>query len=164
VSVAAAPIEMGRLLRAARRARAVSQRELAALAQVPRSTIDRIEADRVRPRIETVAHLLDALGFRFAVTDSAGRVLVLDDEHDRLCDAAGRRFPAHLVWSRTPSWRCWTGNSWWGWWRIAWPFGVGVPPPAYTYWRRQNAVPKPWPSDSDRMPDGLGLDEGVEPG
>jgi transcriptional regulator with XRE-family HTH domain len=157
-------IDMGRLLRAARRARAVSQRELATLAEVPRSTIDRIEAGRVRPGIETVAHLLSALDFYFTVTDRAGRILTADDDHDRLRDTAGRRFPAHLVWAKTPSFRHEEVHRWWGWWRIAWPFGVGVRPPEYTYWRRQSVWPRPWPSDADRVPDGLGFDEGVEPG
>jgi transcriptional regulator with XRE-family HTH domain len=153
-----------RLLRAARRASAVSQRELADLAGVPRSTVDRIESGRVKPRTDTALRLLDALGFHLVVADASGRVLELDDDHDRLRDAAGRRFPAHLYWQKTPSWSDYGGNGWWGWWRIAWPFGVGAVPPEYTYWRRQNAWPLAWRSDPDRVPDGLGLDEGGEPG
>jgi transcriptional regulator with XRE-family HTH domain len=127
-------MDAGRIVRAARRARRVSQRELAVLADVPRSTVERIEAGRP-PTLGTVACLLQALGFELAAVDEHGQVLAVDDEHDRLRDAAGRRFPAHLRWARTPDYVDVSGPDWWGWHRIAWPFGPGKPPP-YTFWQR----------------------------
>jgi transcriptional regulator with XRE-family HTH domain len=131
-------VATGRWLRAARRDRRQSQRELAALANVPLSTVARIEAGKTVPRLDTFVLLLAALGFELAIVDRHGRLLELDDEHDRLRDRAGRRFPAHLIAGKTPSYAdCFTGEgrTWWGWERIAWPYGPGTPP-EYTFWQR----------------------------
>jgi transcriptional regulator with XRE-family HTH domain len=125
------PVEVGRWIRAARRARGVSQRELAALAHVELSIIARAEVGRTTPRLPTVLTLLDALGYRPFLADWRGRILELDLAHDRLADAAGRQFPAHLRWGRTPTI---DDGGWWGWYRIAWDRWEA---PAYTYWRRR---------------------------
>jgi transcriptional regulator with XRE-family HTH domain len=55
-------MDVGRLLRSARRRAGLSQRELAAAASVPQATVGRIEAGLVSPRAETLAHLLRATG------------------------------------------------------------------------------------------------------
>ncbi|HZC71355.1 MAG TPA: helix-turn-helix transcriptional regulator [Jatrophihabitans sp.] len=127
-------MDFARLIRAARRRREVSQRELAELAGLPRTTIARIEAGRVEPRLRTFLGILAALGFELAVTDGNG-VLELDDEQDALRDRAGRRFPAHLKAFKTPRYFSINKCDWWGWERIAWPFGPGEPP-EYTFWHR----------------------------
>jgi transcriptional regulator with XRE-family HTH domain len=129
-------MDCARLLRAARRTRRVSQRELAALAKVPHSTVDRVEAGRVVPRLPTLNALLGALGYEVVVVDKDGGKLEPDDEHDGLRDDAGRRFPAHLKYARTPDYWDRDGPTWWGWHRISWPWGVGAKPPEYTYWQR----------------------------
>jgi hypothetical protein len=112
------------------------------MARVPLSTVDRAEAGRVVPRLKTFTDLLRALGYDLVVADRAGRLLEVDDEHDRLRDRAGRRFPAHLEAGRTPGYfENWDHpKGWWGWERIAWPFGPGEPP-EYTYWQRPRP---PW--------------------
>jgi transcriptional regulator with XRE-family HTH domain len=128
----------GRWVRAARRVRRRSQRELAVLAGVPPSTVGRIESGASVPKLDMFVRLLGALGYELAVVDRHGCVLTLDDDHDRLRDGGGRRFPAHLDWDETPTyWDCFNPDrrSWWGWERIAWPFGPGKPP-THTYWRR----------------------------
>ena len=132
-------MDCGRVLRAARRARRINQRELAELAGVPRSTVDRTEAGRVAPRVQTFVRLLGAVGYGLAIVDDRGRLLEYDAEHDRLRDRAGRRFPAHLKAGPTPTCPVIDGPGWWGWFRIAWPFGPGDPP-AWTYWQR----PRKW--------------------
>ncbi len=104
------------LLRAVRWACNLSQRELAALAGTPTSTVDRIEAGRVRdPGIATLERLLAATGHAFAVVDQQGRPLSLEEGRPHHFDRAGRCCPAHL--------RCYRItllDGWWGWERIAW--------------------------------------------
>lgn len=117
------------MLRAARRTRGVSQRELAERADVPRSTVDRIEAGSSKPKIETVEVLLDALGYELVVCTRRGRLLTIDPEAERLTDRADRHFPAH--WEFEP-----TGPGWWGWSRVAWWSGDRWAP-EHTYWRRR---------------------------
>lgn len=132
-------MDAGRLLRAVRRARTLSQRELAELCGVPRSTIDRIESGATDPRMGTTARILDPAGFRLVVLDDAGRLLEPDDAHDRLRDAALRRLPAHLRARRITD----DLTPWWGWGRIAWwPDDPAVP--AWTYDRRPDRVRRPW--------------------
>jgi transcriptional regulator with XRE-family HTH domain len=146
-------VDAARTLRAARRARAVSQRELAALAGVPRSTVARAESGQVAPSLGTLARLLGALGYRVVAADRRGQLLELDDDHDRLRDDAGRRFPAHLVWGKTRGYAHWSpGLYWWGWHRISWPGGVGVLPPTHTYHHRPRDHPPPAPSEWDDAP------------
>jgi transcriptional regulator with XRE-family HTH domain len=136
-------MDCGRLIRAARRTRKVSQRELAGLAGLPGSTVNRVEAGRVEPKVSTLVQLLGALGYELVITDRHNRLLELDDEHDKLRDRAGRRFPAHLRAFKTPSYFDVNARDWWGWERIAWPFGPGQPP-EYTYWQRPRRRPITW--------------------
>lgn len=132
--------EYGRVVRAARRARRVSQRELAAIAGVPVSTVARTEAAATTPRLQTFVALLDVLGYRLVVVDARNRPLQPDDDHDQLVDAAGRRFPAHLEAAPTADYFDHEKRPWWGWEHIAWPFGPGRPP-EHTFWRRNRPYP-----------------------
>jgi transcriptional regulator with XRE-family HTH domain len=116
------------LLRVVRRLRRISQRELAALAQVPPSTIDRIEAGRSDPRVSTLTAILGAAGLELSV-HVGGRVVEVDAELERLVDGAGRHFPAH--WEvREVRWL----DGYWGWWRKN-P-NLKSFPPTHTYWKR----------------------------
>jgi transcriptional regulator with XRE-family HTH domain len=109
-------VDLGPVIRAARRSRRLSQRDLAARAGVPRSTVDRIEAGRTSARFETVATLLAATGYGLIITDAKGRPLIYEYERERLVDRAGRKFPAHApVWAVDG-----LQDYWWGWFRIAW--------------------------------------------
>ena len=123
----------GTWIRAARRARRLSQREVAGLAALPLSTISRIEAGRTVPRLDTFVQLLACMGYELVIVDQNLRMLTIDAEHDRFRDRGDRQFPAHLVAGRTPSY--WEGG-WWGWERIAWPF-AGDSVPEFTFWRRR---------------------------
>ena len=55
-------MEIARIIRSSRRRAGMSQRQLAAAAQVPQATVGRIEAGSVSPRADTVARLLEATG------------------------------------------------------------------------------------------------------
>ena len=124
-------VNSARVLRAARRTRRLSQRELAAIAGLPSSTLARIEAGRTEPRVSTLARALESLGYELVVCDHWGRLLTVDEERERLVDRAGRHFPAHLQSGKTPGP---VEGGWWGWYRIAWwPREA----PEYTYWRRR---------------------------
>jgi transcriptional regulator with XRE-family HTH domain len=123
-------------IRAARRARRVSQRELAELADIPPATLARAEADKTMPRLDTFVTLLGALGYQLVLVDQHGRPLVVDAAHEKLRNAGGRRFPAHLEYGRTPSA---DDGGWWGWWNIAWPGDPRSAPPEHTFWQRPPA-------------------------
>jgi predicted transcriptional regulator len=58
----------GELLRRARRKAGISQRDLARRAQVPQSTIGRIEAGAIDPRMSTMTNLLQACGYRLTLS------------------------------------------------------------------------------------------------
>ncbi len=119
------------LLRAARGVRKVSQRQLADLAGVPRSTLDRIEAGRSDPRVSTLVALVRALGYELAVCNQQGRLLRVDEVREQLVDITGRHFPAH--WETRPvEWL----DDWWGWWRKAKPRHI----PKHTYWIRRPSI------------------------
>jgi transcriptional regulator with XRE-family HTH domain len=135
-------MDCGRLLRAARRSRGVSQREHAELSGVPRSTVGRAEAGLVIPRLQTFVDLLAALGYELVIADRHGRLLELDDEHDRLRDCGGRRFPAHLQADKTPDYFDADARNWWGWHHVAWAFSGDRP--EYIYWRRPKPEPITW--------------------
>ena len=126
--------------RACRRARSLSQRELADLAGVSRSTVDRMESGHGRPAFDTVVQLLAATGYAVVAVDRHGRVLptraVAGGPHDR----AGRSLPAHLRPVRTlpmmapATWDEW---RWWGWGSVAWSDqDRAVPAWTYHHWRR----------------------------
>ncbi len=124
--------DAGQMIRATRRTRRISQRELAALAGVPNSTVARIEAGRTVPRLDTVARLIHAAGYDLVLSDRQGRLLTVAEGRDRLVDRAGRRFPLHLESARTPDA---VEGGWWGWYRIAWSERDPIVP-KHTYWRR----------------------------
>jgi DNA-binding XRE family transcriptional regulator len=143
--VARALLRADELLRAVRRARRLSQRELAQLAEVPPSTVDRIESGRVHdPGLGTVQALLRPLAYQFVVVDQHGRPLVVQDGRLRPFDRGGRHFPAHLPWNRVLSPMPDGINfDWWGWGKIAWSMSDPVVP-KYTYWRRYEVCPEPY--------------------
>jgi transcriptional regulator with XRE-family HTH domain len=123
--------DAGLLLRAVRRARGLSQRDLAELAGVRRSTIDRIESGQTRaPSLTLVERILRSSGHALVIADHHGRLLELDEEHERLTDHAGRHLPAHLPYFRVE----WSRTYWWGWTRVAWsPSDPTVP--EWSYYR-----------------------------
>lgn len=121
-------MDIAALLRVVRRLRKMSQRELAALAGVPNSTIDRIEAGRSDPRLSTLVAILGAVGLELGV-HVGGRLVEVDPDRERLADGAGRHFPAHWEVSEV----VWLDN-YWGWWRKK-P-GLRSFPPTHTYWKR----------------------------
>lgn len=134
----------GAWIRAIRRFRDMSTRELAEATGVPRTTINRIETGRCVPRLDTFLTVLHRTGHDLAVINEYGWPLVLDREHDQLRDRRKRRFPAHLPWLATPEFGSPDNNDWWGWNRIAWGL-VGEFVPEYTYWRRRPTTPGvPW--------------------
>lgn len=57
-------MDVARTLREARLAAHLSQRQLAARAGVPQSTVARIESGRMMPRVDTLDRLLRGLGSR----------------------------------------------------------------------------------------------------
>jgi DNA-binding XRE family transcriptional regulator len=108
-----------RVVRGVRSRRHLNQRELAVAAGVQRTTVERIEAQQVQPRYDTMLKLLSACGYAIVVAD-AGRQydpVCEDPLGDRQCDQAGRLLPAHL-----PSWLITSEfvDPWWGWGRLAW--------------------------------------------
>ncbi len=104
---------------------------------MPYTTIGRAESGSHTPRIETFVAALEALGYRLIVVDRHGRPLVVDEDHERLRDAEGRHFPAHLEAGRTPGYFDLSGY-WWGWHHIAW-HGVEDRVLEHTYWRRSSS-------------------------
>jgi transcriptional regulator with XRE-family HTH domain len=122
-------IDVPATVRAARRMRRLSQRELAEYAGVPRSTVDRIESGTSDPRVGTLANLLAAIGVELHAC-IGGQPLHLDQKREELVDVRGRHLPPH--WEIKPvTWL----DGWWGWWRKN-P-NVREFPLAHTYW-------KPW--------------------
>jgi transcriptional regulator with XRE-family HTH domain len=128
-------VDVPALLRAARGTRKVSQRRLAELAGLPRSTVDRIEAGLTDPRIGTLERLFGAIGYELTICTGQGRVLRIDEHREQLVDYGGRHFPPH--WEvREIDWM----DNWWGWWRKKSP-----PPRGYTYWWRHPSIGfTPW--------------------
>jgi transcriptional regulator with XRE-family HTH domain len=121
------PIDVPATMRAARRKRRVSQRELAALAGVPRSTVERIEAGTSDPRTGTLAKLLTTIGVELHAC-VGGLPLQIDPKREELVDVLKRHLPPH--WEIEPvTWL----DDWWGWWRKS-P-QVRAFPPAYRYWK-----------------------------
>lgn len=92
--------EVGRALRTARRRRGLSQRELARRIGVSKSRLARLESDAGPQSLEMVSQVLMASGFRLEVIDTSGTPPQESDAAAaallELCDASGRRFPAHL--------------------------------------------------------------------
>jgi transcriptional regulator with XRE-family HTH domain len=100
----------GDLVRRLRRVLDASQRELADLAGVSRSTIDRIESGRVEPRVHQLQELLGLVGWGLTVADIEGRLVdPLRELGGDLRDGAERRYPAHLDVILDPEM-----GDWWG--------------------------------------------------
>jgi transcriptional regulator with XRE-family HTH domain len=87
--------DAGSYLAQARRLADLSQRELAARAGMPQSTIAAFESGARRPTVQAMDGLLRACGLRLSVLDAhGGEVHAFPAEVVR--DNAGRRFAAHL--------------------------------------------------------------------
>lgn len=109
-------MDPGNLLRALRRARQLSQRELADEANLPRSTIDRIESGQTsRPSLWVIERIVESVGYSLVVADYHDRLLMLDDANGRLRDRGWRHYPAHLPLRPIRN----MDDRWWGWHRIA---------------------------------------------
>lgn len=83
-------------LRQVRRRLDLSQRELAARAGVPKSTVADLEAGRVEPGLRTLERLLEVAGLRLEVLDRTDQPAEFHSDTSQPRDAAGRRLPAHL--------------------------------------------------------------------
>jgi transcriptional regulator with XRE-family HTH domain len=121
-------LELGVTLRALRRRADLSQRELADLAGVPKSTVSRIESGQVTdPRLRTLERLVRAAGAAIAVSGD-----VEPAPSEGLRDRGDRNYPAHLDVRPVEQLTDWAG-AWWAHWhrlpRRAWP----LEPPEYTY-------------------------------
>jgi transcriptional regulator with XRE-family HTH domain len=66
-------VSAGTILKEARLRTGLTQRELAARADVPQPAISRIERDRVSPRIDTLDELLRSCGLALDLVDRPGR-------------------------------------------------------------------------------------------
>ncbi|HEY7536460.1 MAG TPA: helix-turn-helix transcriptional regulator [Gaiellaceae bacterium] len=94
----------GTMLREARVAAGLTQRELARRAGVPQPAVSRIERDHGSPRVETLDRLLRACGKALELTDRPGvrvdRTLI----RERLAMTPGARARrTALEWNRTAS-------------------------------------------------------------
>lgn len=102
VDLGAKPIvaEVARALRRARSRQRLSQRELAQRLGVSKSRVARLESDAGPQSLEMVSQVLTAAGFRLVVVDISHAEWPEDEVRAaarlELCDASGRRFPAHL--------------------------------------------------------------------
>ena len=83
------------LVRRARRAADLSQRDLAARLGVSQSTVARWETGQSSPTLCLVEQMLALSGLRLAMIDSAGEP-VAPMREDAPRDGAGRRYPAHV--------------------------------------------------------------------
>jgi transcriptional regulator with XRE-family HTH domain len=139
-------MDLGPVVRMLRRRRRLNQREFAAIAGVPRSTIDRIESGRCDPRFSTMVRLAGAAGLRFVLVDRKDREVVPDDDREHFFDRAGRHFPAHLAAARTPEYMEVPPppREWWGWHHVAFPPSDDKNRPENTYWRRRKRWPQMW--------------------
>jgi transcriptional regulator with XRE-family HTH domain len=125
-------------LRRARRIARLSQRELAARAQIPLSTLARIEAGVTSdPRVSTLAALFAAAGCRLTVFSRANQEL---PEHpwESERDYGVRHFPAHLdLWPVNQPYNVFGRVDWWGWYR-SWAWQPGARVPTLTFVRFRN--------------------------
>jgi transcriptional regulator with XRE-family HTH domain len=152
--------EVGCALRMARRRRRLSQREFAQQLGVSKSRLARLESDAGTQSLEMVSQVLMASGFRLEVVAASGALLQEDDGLAAtllaLCDATGRRFPAHLE-ARAVSYppTYWFVRN--GGWLTSKAF------PKWTYERRftPRAAPRRGARDEDRTDEcGIGASRG----
>lgn len=102
---------LGTLVRALRWRTRTSQREFALLADVPGTTISRMERDaEMDPRLSTLQRMVEACGLRLAVVDDEGTQLAIPFGQEGFRDVAGRRLPAHLA-TYDPRGRYWWGHG-----------------------------------------------------
>lgn len=97
------PVQVGLMVRAARRRSGLTQRGLAEAAGVPQATVGRIEAGSVSPRAETLIRLLGAVGHELSIERRIGegidRTLIRDrlqmtpEERIRLAAEEARAMP-----------------------------------------------------------------------
>ena len=97
---------------ALRRQADLSQRELAALAGVPASTVARLESGATTdPRLSTMAKLAAVAGHRLVMAADDDELLTPEPELRSRCrDLRGRRLPAHL--DVAPAMEDWL-RPWW---------------------------------------------------
>jgi transcriptional regulator with XRE-family HTH domain len=125
------------LLRAARRWKGLSQRELAERSGLPKTTIGRLESGETSdPSVSTLQRVLAGAGFGIIVVDENGEELSYFNAPGNQRDAAGRHLPAHLERRRLD-------RYWWGWYRIAWEY-TKDPRPEWIYNKRPSGVSRHW--------------------
>jgi transcriptional regulator with XRE-family HTH domain/GNAT superfamily N-acetyltransferase len=127
--------DLGVLLRALRRQGDLSQRDLAARAGVPASTVARIESGRATdPKFRTVERLVRAAGgvLAMGVAPSTELGQVPTNPNEGYADAAGRYYPAHLDVREVRSPKDWSG-AWWAYLDDLPPERWPVKVPAFTY-------------------------------
>jgi transcriptional regulator with XRE-family HTH domain len=102
VSVIIRAVNAGPILKEARLRAGLTQRELAARADVPQPAISRIERDRVSPRIDTLDDLLRGCGLALDLVDRPGRDVDRTLIRERLAlSVAERARLAAREWNRT---------------------------------------------------------------
>jgi transcriptional regulator with XRE-family HTH domain len=127
-------VDVAAYLRAARGIRRMSQRRLADVVGVPRSTLDRIEAGNSDPRLSTLTRIFGALGYELTICSQRDRPLRLDETREQLIDGRGRHFPPHWEYEEVTA-------GYWGNWRK----NPRTPIPRYTYWFRHPSIGfTPW--------------------
>ncbi|WP_181779755.1 helix-turn-helix domain-containing protein [Pseudonocardia pini] len=119
------PLNVSGLVRAVRRRADLSQRELADRAGVAKTTVERIEAQRVVPTLRGLEKLLSVADLALVATDQQYRLVqpMLDVPGGGLLDGAGRRYPAHsdVVLLADGGRRSWWGGK----------YGLARPPETY---------------------------------
>jgi transcriptional regulator with XRE-family HTH domain len=109
-------VDPGDLLRAVRRSRRISQRELAEVVGVGPSTIDRIESGfSKRPSLALIERIMTATGYQLAAIDNHGRLLRLEEARLLPWDRGRRVYPAHLEIREVRT----MDDPWWGWHCVA---------------------------------------------
>jgi transcriptional regulator with XRE-family HTH domain len=114
------------LLRQARRMADLSQRQLAARAKVPQSTLARIESGQRVPSLKVFQRLLVATGLSLVVVDAEGHVIRPMRESDDTRDGGARRYPSHLDTILDP-----VPGEWWG-------DNYGLARPPETFYRNRS--------------------------